>query len=78
MRADYTKQYRNLKQHALVLVHVAEGACKALDAEMKKPSNNERGARVAEIVNALEFAKDQTKHFGLGLPLGKPSPKPRP
>jgi hypothetical protein len=38
-----------------------------LDAEMKKPSNNERGERVAILINRLTLANQRALHFTLGL-----------
>lgn len=55
------------------LVETAEAVITALDLEMQKPSDVERGRRVALICNTLELAKDRAKHFGLGLSLDKPA-----
>lgn len=43
----------------------------ALDAEMKKPSDNDRGKRVAQITNALEMELHRFEHFTLKIPLEK-------
>jgi hypothetical protein len=43
-----------------------------LDAEMRKPSDFERGKRIARLSNALELEKDKLKHFGIkGYPFKK-------
>ena len=36
-----------------------------MDEEMKKPSDNERGKRVAKALNALEMSADRFTHFSL-------------
>ena len=41
--------------------------CIAVDNQMKLPSTVERGRMVAKLVNGLEFANDQARHFGLGI-----------
>jgi hypothetical protein len=45
----------------------------ALDAEMKKPSTEDRGRRVAMLSNKLEMGNDHVRHFTLGekFPLKK-------
>ena len=43
----------------------------AIDAEMKRPSDNERGKRIARIANALDMANDALMHFGLGYSFAK-------
>jgi hypothetical protein len=39
----------------------------ALDAEMRRPSDADRGRRVAAILDALEMANDSATFFGLGI-----------
>jgi hypothetical protein len=36
-----------------------------LDVEMKKPSNFERGKRIAQLASALEMSVDRMEHFGI-------------
>ncbi|MBA7559109.1 hypothetical protein ES708_00722 [subsurface metagenome] len=60
----YKKHLRNLT------VSVALGIS-LIDEEMEKPSNPDRGQRIATIANALEMQNDQAWHFGLGLNLKK-------
>ncbi len=60
---------RKLRAELRALVSTCESCLIAFDNEMKKPSNEMRGKRIAYICNQLEFQKDSAKHFGLGLPL---------
>lgn len=50
-----------------------ESHIRDLDAELKRPSTEERGKRIAQLTNALEMGKDRLKHFTLGMELGKPA-----
>lgn len=80
---ELKRENRKLKRELRQLIQVSRNAVKLLDEEMKKPSNCERGKRVARITNALEFQTDSAWHFGLGKPLrrvskpGRSSPAPR-
>lgn len=38
-----------------------------MDSEMKKPSNEDRGKRIADLCNKLEIANDYALRFGLDL-----------
>ena len=49
------------------LVHSIEEFLRLLDAEMRKPSDAERGRRIARLTNALEMAKDGFVRFELGV-----------
>jgi hypothetical protein len=40
----------------------------AIDAAMKGPSTEERGKRIAAVMNVLERALDHAEHFGVELP----------
>lgn len=53
------------------LTAAVERHLSALDSEMSKPSDQERGRRVAALCNALELANDQALRFGLGVGLPK-------
>jgi len=68
---------KHLRRYIEELVFAVEHVCAAIDREMAKPSDVERGRRIALLMNALEMQKDETKHFGLGLPLDKPMKRPR-
>lgn len=48
------------------LTESVAAAVRMLDDEMKKPSDAERGARIARITNGLEMANDHVKRFTLG------------
>jgi hypothetical protein len=45
---------------------------KAIDAEMKAPASNERGIRIAGLVNSLNIANDRARIFALGESFHKP------
>jgi hypothetical protein len=60
---------KKLRAELRALVATCESCLSALDREMKQPSNEQRGKRVAYICNQLELQKDMAKHFGLGMPL---------
>jgi hypothetical protein len=47
-----------------------------LDKEMRKPSNPERGTRIAQLSNRLELQNDLIRRFRLGLK-GDPVPRQR-
>jgi hypothetical protein len=63
---------RELREHLRGLVSVCESTLRLLDEEMKKPSDAERGKRIAAICNRLELQKDMAKRFGLGVGLPPP------
>lgn len=65
----YEGQLRELTQ---TVTRVAS----ALDQEMRRPSSFERGKRIAKIINALEWANDCARHFGLGIPLKEQATDP--
>lgn len=58
-----SKEYRALEG----FVKSVEIFLVALDIEMKKPSDFERGRRVAQLSNALELAKDRIRFNELGI-----------
>ena len=59
----------NERKYLKELTTVVQMHLRDLDAEMQKPSDNQRGKRIAILCNALEIANDRARHFGLGLPL---------
>ncbi len=65
------RELRHLRKNLRELVDMSARVVAALDGEMKKPSDVERGRRIAKICNALEFAKDRALHFGLRKPFKK-------
>lgn len=40
---------------------------RALDDEMKKPSDASRGSRIAKLSNWLEYENDKARYFGLDI-----------
>lgn len=62
---EMKRELRSVRHELRSLVHVVANSVLGLDAEMKKPSDEERGKRIARICNALELAKDSARHFGL-------------
>lgn len=60
------RQARKYKKYLKQLVETVTKALKELDEEMHKPSNADRGKRIAAICNYLEYEKDRARHFGLG------------
>ena len=59
------RELRHAKKYLRELTRAVTQALAALDAEMKKPSTNERGQRIAKISNFLELQNDLAKRFGL-------------
>ena len=55
---------------AVALRYAVRTCITAIDAEMKKPSDLERGRRIARITNELELALDRAERFGVTLRLG--------
>lgn len=62
-----TKAERELTKHLSALVKAVEAHLSALDAEMRLPSSNERGMRIARICNTLEVAKERVRFSATGL-----------
>jgi hypothetical protein len=63
------KDARHYKKYLRELTLATEQYIDQLDEVMKGPSTPERGKKIAHLTNALNMAKDQAKHFGLGLSL---------
>ncbi len=61
------KECKKLRKYLQDLTKNVKVCLNALDEEMKKPSDVERGRRIAKICNALEMANDQARYFGLGI-----------
>ena len=55
-----------MKKYLRGLTKAVDVYLKAFDAEMAKPSDYERGRRIAALSNHLEMANDMAKRFGLG------------
>lgn len=60
------RKSRELRKHLKDLTAMTAAVIKALDAEMAKPSDLDRGKRIAKITNALEMQNDIAIRFGLG------------
>jgi len=61
------KSRNELKRYLESLTNAVGLCLKAFDTEMGKPSDIERGKRIAKICNALELENDQARYFGLGI-----------
>lgn len=59
------KTARRLRDYLAQLVNAAHATVDRLDAEMKLPSDVNRGRRIAALANALEMSADQAERFGL-------------
>lgn len=56
---------RDAKRYLRDLIKATEAAINMVDLEMNRPSDVERGKRIASIMNSLEMQKDLAKRFGL-------------
>lgn len=61
------RENRELRKFLLSLTTTTADCIAALDAEMYKASDIERGKRIAAISNILEYANDSAMHFGCKL-----------
>jgi hypothetical protein len=61
---EYKKQLQSLTSCVCVFIY-------ALDQEMEKPSNLERGKRIAALSNFLDLKNDGAMHFTLGYSFKK-------
>ncbi len=66
--AKKTSEHR---KHLIGLSSAVARALVLIDKEMKKPSNENRGKRIAEITNSLEMANDIALRFGLDYGFNK-------
>ena len=71
MLTDDQKKIRELRRHLKNLVMSVTGYLRQLDVAMKEPATVDRGRKIAQLSNALDMAKDEAAHFGLGIPLNK-------
>ena len=65
------KKIRELKKYLKQLTEVVDKVIDALDGEMNMSSSADRGKRIARLINRLELANDNAKHFGLKTPIEK-------
>lgn len=63
------REQRELRKYLVLITAEVRAYLAEVDVLMAKPSSNERGAQMARLAGALEFANDQARHFGLGLDL---------
>lgn len=63
------KKETEYRKHLVGLTKAVDYFLDVLDAEMKKPSDFERGQRIAKMCNGLNMANDSAKHFALGIKL---------
>lgn len=61
------RERRVLRQYLRGLTKAAMAFSAALDAEMKKPSDETRGKRVARLLNELDIATDATCRYALNM-----------
>lgn len=61
----------NYKKYLRELTSQVDKFLDILNEEMKKPSDFERGKRIARLCNFLNMNNDSAKHYGLGVPLNK-------
>lgn len=59
------RKARELRKNLRDLTACVAATINALDVEMKKPSSNERGSRIAKITNALEMQNQMAIRYGL-------------
>lgn len=64
---------RDVKRYLRDLIKATEVAINMVDLEMNRPSDVERGKRIASIMNSLEMQKDLAKRFGLAVTKRKKS-----
>jgi hypothetical protein len=67
MLSDAERDKRHLKKHLRDLTFTVQWFSARLDDEMKKPSNVERGKRIARLLNELDMACDSASRYALGL-----------
>jgi hypothetical protein len=65
------RENREIRKHLRVLTQAVDYFLFRLDAEMKGPSSEERGKRIAAFANGLDMQNQIAKRFGL------PSSHPR-
>jgi hypothetical protein len=78
LRADLRKTKRELnetRKRANMFVANVELFIAWLDEEMRRPSNVERGSRVAKAINSLAMSKDMLRLFLGTLPGHERKPK---
>lgn len=69
------RQNRELKKHLKDLTILVSNYLKNLDVVMKEPSTVERGRKIANLANSLDFFNDSARYFGLGVDFRKDKKK---
>lgn len=65
------REYRDMVKYLKYLCEQCKVVIDALDDEMKKPSDFERGKRIAKILNHLDSAYQHAELFGLPYSMRK-------
>ena len=65
--SSLNKSNREMRKYLTQLTKSVRMCLEAIDIEMKLPSTNERGKRIANICNALEMMNDKARYFGLEI-----------
>jgi hypothetical protein len=66
LEAEQRKKIKALEKAIRGHLRTVYSVLDQLDAEMKKPSDHERGRRVANICNALDMSADAMLRFQFG------------
>lgn len=64
---DARREARKFKKHLKELTTTVSEYVARIDVLMEQPSTPERGKEIAKLSNALEYANDQARYFGLGI-----------
>ena len=64
---ELKRENRKLRKYLEKITRVTFRALAAIDFEMRKPSDVERGRRISAICNELELINDMARHIGLGV-----------
>jgi len=62
-----TPAEKKMRNALVVLTEAVKKHVAALDAEMKLPSDIERGKRIAKLINALELDNDAARYLTLNV-----------
>jgi hypothetical protein len=65
----WRKEARHYRRYLGELSNTTLAFLAQLDELMKQPSTYQRGQAISKLMNALEFANDGARHFGLGINL---------
>ena len=65
-RIKAKRRARELNMYLRDLTEAVNTFIGLIDEEMAKPSSVQRGARIAQLTNALQIQNDLARRFGLG------------